>query len=93
MFVGSLEVTITIPCNDTLKGKRRVVKSLLDRLRGRYNVGAAEVDSMESHSIATLGVATVSNDRTVLQRLMNDILRWIEDNWDGEVSSYDITIT
>lgn len=93
MFVGSLEVTITVPCNDTLKGKRRVVKSLLDRIRGRFNVGVAEVGSVESHCLATLGVAAVSNDKTVLQKLMDEILRWIENNHDGEVSSYDIRIT
>lgn len=90
--MGSLEVVITVPCNQSLKSKRRVVKSLLDRLKHRYNVGAAEVGYLDSHTLSALGVATVSSDKQLLQEVLEDILRWIEHNHDGEVASYDIRI-
>lgn len=46
----------------SLKDKRRVLKSLKDRLAARYNVSVAEVDHLDSRQRATLGVALVSND-------------------------------
>ncbi|MGB9866911.1 MAG: DUF503 domain-containing protein [Bacillota bacterium] len=92
LFIGSLEVIITIPCNESLKGKRRVVKSLLDRIRHRYNVGVAEVGYLDSYSLSALGVATVSSDKQLLQQVLEDVLKWIEHNHDGDVASYNIRI-
>ncbi|MFO0695662.1 MAG: DUF503 domain-containing protein [Polyangiales bacterium] len=62
MVVGVCRITLSIPGNDSLKGKRAVVRPLLDRVRARFSVAAAEVDAMDSHRTAVLGFAVVSND-------------------------------
>jgi uncharacterized protein YlxP (DUF503 family) len=48
----------------TLKDKRRIVKSVIGRLKSRFNVSAAEVDRQDNKQMAVIGIAVVSNDRT-----------------------------
>lgn len=63
MFVGVLQVTLSIPGAHSLKKKRRVVKSLLERLRNRHAVSASEVDHLDTWNRAGVGIAFVSGDR------------------------------
>ena len=74
MVVGMCRVVLSLPGNDSLKGKRSVVKSVLERTRARFHVTAAEVADMDNHRRATLGFAVVSNDarhaRSVLDKLV-----------------------
>lgn len=75
MVVGLCRVVLSLPWNDSLKGKRSVVKSILERARGRFQVTAAEVADHDVHRRATLGFAIVSNDvrhaRSVLDKLVS----------------------
>jgi uncharacterized protein len=72
MFVGVSRQVLQIPGARSLKDRRRVVKSLKDRLRARLPVSVAEVGDVERYQVATLGVAVVSADaarcREVLSR-------------------------
>jgi uncharacterized protein YlxP (DUF503 family) len=74
MVVGLCRIVLALPWNDSLKGKRSVVKSVLERARGRFQVAAAEVADHDVHRRATLGFAVVSNDvrhaRSVLDKLV-----------------------
>ncbi len=74
MVVGLCRIVLALPWNDSLKGKRSVVKSILERARGRFQVAASEVADHDVHRRATLGFAFVSNDarhaRQVLDKLV-----------------------
>lgn len=74
MVVGMCRVVLALPWNDSLKGKRSVVKSVLERARVKFHVAAAEVSDLDQHRRATLGFAVVSNDarhaRSVLDKLV-----------------------
>jgi uncharacterized protein YlxP (DUF503 family) len=67
-------VVLALPWNDSLKGKRSVVKSVLSRARDRFQVAAAEVADLDAHRRATLGFSVVSNDarhaRSVIDKLV-----------------------
>ena len=63
MHVGVLQVRLSIPGAHSLKDKRRVVKSILARLRDRHEVAAAEVDDLDTWNRAHLGIAFVSRDK------------------------------
>jgi len=80
MVVGTLRITLTIPGSDSLKDKRQVVRSLLDVARNRFNVSAAEIDHLDTHRLACVAFACVSNDRTVVNRMLNKILDLVESN-------------
>ncbi len=79
MFVGVLQVSLSIPGAHSLKDKRRVVKSVLDRVRRVHTVAAAEVDRQDTWNRAGLGIAFVSNDRrhaeSHLQKVLNGLQR------------------
>ncbi len=74
VVVGVLELTLSIPEAMSLKDKRRVIKSLKDRLGGRHNVSVAEVDDLEQHRRCRLAVAMVSNDRRFTDRCLSKIV-------------------
>jgi uncharacterized protein YlxP (DUF503 family) len=78
MHIASLRVELEITDGTTLKDKRRVIRSLLDRLRGRFNVSAAEVGDNDSVRYAELAAVAVANDRAFLDRMMAKALDLIE---------------
>jgi uncharacterized protein len=62
MFVGVGRLVIQIPAARSIKDRRRVVKSLKDRLRAKLPVSVAEVGDLDQMQVATLGVAVVANE-------------------------------
>lgn len=73
MVVGVLQLELSVPEAMSLKDKRRVVKSLKDRL-ARHNVSVAEVDQLDEHRLCTLAVAMVSNDKRFTDSCLSKIV-------------------
>jgi len=80
MIIGILTVTLMIPGADSLKDKRQVLKSILENIRNKYNVSAAEVGDNDTWRRATIGVACVSNDRGMSNRILDKVVDYIESN-------------
>lgn len=62
MVVGVCSMVLVLPGVDSLKGKRAIVKRVVERTRNRFNVAAAEVSDQDSKRRAVLGFVVVSND-------------------------------
>jgi hypothetical protein len=62
MPIGLLTLEIHIPDAHSLKDKRQVLRSLKDRLRGRFNVAVAEMDHQDVWQRAVVGVVTLANE-------------------------------
>lgn len=93
MVIGAARVVLRLAENESLKGKRQVVKSLLARLRNTFGVAAAEVDTLDSWHTTTLGFAYVSNDARHADEVMGKVLNYIEDTrLDAEVLSFDTEV-
>jgi len=73
MVVGVLELVIAIPQANSLKDKRRVIKSVKDRIRNNFNVSVAEVGDQDIWRTATLGVAVVSGDMAYANGVLSRI--------------------
>jgi len=80
MVVGISTVELTIPESNSLKDKRQVLRSMLDGIRRRFNVSAAEVDNLDLWRRATVGIAAVSNEQKYVDQLLSSVTRWIEEN-------------
>ena len=78
MNVGILKLTLRLPENQSLKGKRRVIKSLSERIRGRFNVAVAEVSDNEAWQVATLGITCVSNSSKHSDQVLDRVLGFVE---------------
>jgi len=74
MVVGVLVLELGIPHNDSLKGKRSVVKKVIERVRARFNVSMAEVDKQEIYTRAVLGGAVVGSDTRYVNGALDKIL-------------------
>ena len=74
MVVGSLRVRLLLRQSRSLKDKRQVVQGIKDRLRNRFNVSVAEVESQDNRQLAVLGFAMVGNEvyhvRTTLEQIV-----------------------
>ena len=78
MNVGVCKVRLQIPANQSLKGKRRVIKSLCQKVRNRYDVSIAEVGDNESWQMATLGIACVSGSVRHADEVIDNVIAYIE---------------
>lgn len=79
MVIGVCRVTLHLPASQSLKDKRQVVRSLLARLRNRFDLAVAEVDNQDRWQIATLGLVCVSSSASVADEVLTHALSYIED--------------
>jgi hypothetical protein len=88
--LGTLE--LHLPDVDSLKGKRRVLKGLKERVRARFEVAVAEVDHHDIWQRATLAVAAVSHDSRHANEVVSKAMDFIEDNVEGNVIDVSVEI-
>ncbi len=81
MIVSMFQIIFEIPDVDNIKEKRRVILSMKDKIRQRFDVSIAEVDLQDSLSFAQIGAALVSNSKVYGESVMNKILSFIEDEF------------
>jgi len=79
MVVGVVRVELYLPAAASLKDKRSVLKSLKDRLHGRFNIAVAELDPSEKWQRASLGLSTVGDDREYVEGCLRLAVGWMED--------------
>lgn len=69
--IAYLVIELLIPHSGSLKSKRRVVKSLKDKIRARFNASVAEIDYLDQWQRALIGVAMIGSDRVHLEKGVN----------------------
>lgn len=77
MVVGVLELQISVFDAMTLKDKRRVLKSLKDRIGNTFNVSVAEVDYQDKIRTSVLGVAVVTNDSRFADSVLSKVVEMV----------------
>lgn len=75
MPVAFLTLEIRIEGAHSLKDKRQVVRSMKDRLRAKFNVAVAELETTDLWQRATVGAVSVSSSRDYLDGLMQNVER------------------
>lgn len=78
MVVGICQIYVQVPSSSSLKDKRRVINSVIARLRNEYNVSVAEVDQQDSWQLATIAVACVSSSTEYAQGLLQRVVTSVE---------------
>ena len=90
MTIGLLTLDLIIPGARSLKDKRRVVKSLKDRIRHRFNGSVAEVDFLDEWRRARLAVCVVSRESKFANTQLNEIARFAVANSAADVANIEI---
>lgn len=92
MFVGICNVKLILHDTHSLKDKRHIIKSLMERIRARYNASIAETDLNDYWGSAVISFACVSNEKAAANSQVNNILNFIEGDYRVEVSDVNIEI-
>ena len=92
MVIGVLQVELSLPGSHSLKDKRRLVKSLLDRLHNQFNVAAAEIDAQDNHRHAHLAVTCVSNESRHANQILSHIMSAVERETEMVVMRYEMEL-
>jgi len=85
MIVAVARLTLMIHDNNSLKGKRKVVRSLIEKVRHRFDAAIAEVEDHDKWQRAQIGVALVGNDSTLLKSRLDQIMQFMENQHLAEI--------
>jgi|SRR6476659_4907823 uncharacterized protein YlxP (DUF503 family) len=92
MTVGVLQLELSISDAFSLKDKRRVIKSLKDRIAHRHNVSVAEVGALDEHRRAILAIAMVSNDSRYVESALSKLVDFVRMNPVASLEDYQIDL-
>jgi len=92
MVIGIGTIVLRLPGNTSLKGKRKVVKSIVSRLRNTFNASVAEVGANNIHQRAEIGLAFMGNDRRVINSKLDKALNLVEAMQLAEIIDTDMEI-
>ncbi len=93
MNVGVCRIKLRLPENLSLKGKRRVLKSITARVRNKFNVSIAEVDDHDLWQLATLGICCVSNNGRQTNEVLSKVVDFVtQGRFEVEILDYEIEI-
>ncbi|MBN2027867.1 MAG: DUF503 domain-containing protein [Actinobacteria bacterium] len=92
MYIGALRVELYMPQCHNLKEKRQVIRSVIDRVRNRFNVGISEIDKNDLWQVCSLGITCVSNSEYNVREILTDVDRCIRAAGKAEVIESKVTI-
>jgi len=78
MIIGLLTIKLHIPDSNSLKAKRRAIKSLKERMRNRFNISVAEVGNHDKWQLATIAIAALTTDKVHADSSLSSILNFVD---------------
>ena len=85
MFTLSAKLSFYVPQSNSLKDKRQVARSIIEKTRRKFNVAIAEIDTQDIHQTLTIGIAVVSGDGGHRKNSIDEIIRFMEGYADAEL--------
>jgi len=92
MVIGVCHLELLLHENFSLKGKRQMLRSILQRARKRFNVSISEVADHDLWQRAVLGICAVGNDRQRVNSILDQVINFIEDTRLTDVADSQIEI-
>ncbi|MBC8175395.1 MAG: DUF503 domain-containing protein [Candidatus Marinimicrobia bacterium] len=91
--VGLLAIQIFLPHCHSLKEKRKIIKSVIEKVRSRFNVSIAEIEYHDKWQRCTLGVVIIANNSGRVEKSLDEVFKFIDDRLlgSGEIISKEIT--
>jgi len=80
MIVGVMTAHLSMQGVTSLKGKRSIVKSVIGRLKSRFNVSIAEVDHQDSKTSAVIAMAIVSNETRFIDQQFDALINFMRND-------------
>lgn len=93
MVIGSLSIKIAIRSSRSLKDKRRIIKSVKDRIRNKFNVSISETEAQDNHKYSVIGVAMVGTDRQYVNSVLSSLVNFFRFFPQIELIDYELDLT
>ncbi|WP_294353084.1 DUF503 domain-containing protein [uncultured Clostridium sp.] len=85
MKVLFMNITLRATWCHSLKEKRMIVKSIIARLKNKFNISVAESDKQDTHQIIVISIVGLAADSGMADSTMENIINFIEENTDAEI--------
>lgn len=85
MYIKTVKITLRLFDAFSLKDKRSVIKSIIQKTHNKFNVSIAEVDAQDMLNKAVIGIAIVSNSSLFNEQCFDKIISFIEDSYEVEL--------
>ena len=85
MIIGSCKIYLEAEWVFSLKDKRMIVKSLVEKIRRKFNVSVSEVENNDIHKSIVIGIACVTNETSHADSIINNVINFIENNTDAVI--------
>jgi uncharacterized protein len=92
MVVGTLKIEFRLFDNRSLKGKRKVVRSMVDKVKAKFNVSVAEVGSNDKWQKIELGISAIGNDRRHIDSSLSHILEFLDSLYLAQIVNTEMDI-
>ena len=92
MIVGTGKIKFKLYDINSLKGKRKIVKSIINRIKNRFNISIAETDFNDSHSWAEIGFSITGNNARLINSKLDKVLNMAEEIGLAQIVDTDIEI-
>ncbi len=90
MRIGICKIRLRLPENQSLKGKRRIIKSITSQMKNKFNVSVAEVGDHSRWQLTTIGLVVASNDKRRADEVLAKVIAFIDSGrFDVEVLSFE----
>ncbi len=85
MIIGTATIMLRAPWVHSLKEKRMIVKSIIAKVQNKFNVSIGEVDEQDTHKTIVLGIACVAANTALADSIVDNVLKFIENNSEAEI--------
>jgi len=92
MVIGVCTVYMTAEWVFSLKDKRMIVKSIIEKAKHKFNISIAEVDRQDVHKNIVIGFACVTNESSHANSIIENVLKFIGNNTDAVIDDVEIEI-
>ena len=85
MKILLMKVTLRASWSHSLKEKRMVVRSIVQKLKNKFNISIAEIDEQDIHQTIVIGIAGICGTSSQIDSTMEHVITFIESNTDAEI--------
>ncbi|MBU5590260.1 DUF503 domain-containing protein [Clostridium sp. MSJ-4] len=93
MIIGTAKIYLRANWVHSLKEKRMIVKSIIAKLKNKFNLSIAEVENQDIHQSIVIGIACISNDTQHANSMLQNAINFIEENSEAFIEDVVIEIS
>jgi len=92
MTMGYCVIKFALFGNHSLKGKRKILKSIKDRLKGKFNISVSEIGNQDIWQTMLIGIAAIGPDSAYIDSMLNQVVNFIDKMGLAHLTNYKIRL-